>query len=428
MAKKKHEKTHHVPTRRQRSHFKQQKRRQRIILFVSLAIVVAVLSVIGVGVYKNWYLDDYKPLHETVLEVNGTEFDMEYYADMLLYYTVATGMSAEYASLFTDMTASAIERDELVKQAAAEMGVTVSDDEVRELMESTDPPVAERYRHIAVTQLIAQKLYEGFIDEQVPQRADQRHVMAMFLEGEELANEVIFRIASGVSFAEIAAELSLDETTKEAEGDLGWCPAGLLPLKVDSQVLEENAFSLEAGAISEPIYEADKSRNLGYWLIEVVGVDREAEPVEAQTRVMLLESEALATEVLVRLDAGESFADLALEYSKHTESAENGGEYTASPGTTTTAFDDYVFAEDVELEVVSQPIKDDESKVDGGYWVIEISEVSINRQIEEESRDLLKEEVMNQWIDSLVADENNVIVNYLDDEKKQWAVSHVMGG
>lgn len=428
MAKKKHEKTHHVPTRRQRSHFKQQKRRQRIILFVSLAIVVAVLSVIGVGVYKNWYLDDYKPLHETVLEVNGTEFDMEYYADMLLYYTVATGMSAEYASLFTDMTASAIERDELVKQAAAEMGVTVSDDEVRELMESTDPPVAERYRHIAVTQLIAQKLYEGFIDEQVPQRADQRHVMAMFLEGEELANEVIFRIASGVSFAEIAAELSLDETTKEAEGDLGWCPAGLLPLKVDSQVLEENAFSLEAGAISEPIYEADKSRKLGYWLIEVVGVDREAEPVEAQTRVMLLESEALAIEVLVRLDAGESFAELALEYSKHDESAENGGEYTASLGTTTTAFDDYVFAEDVELETVSQPIKDDEVTVDGGYWVIEISEVSINRQIEEESRDLLKEEAMNQWIDSLVADENNVIVNYLDDEKKQWAVSYVMGG
>ena len=55
--------------------------------------------------------------------------------------------------------------------------------------------------------------------------------MAMFLESEAQANEVIARIEAGEDFGELAAELSLDDVTKEAEGDLGWCPLGVLPLK-----------------------------------------------------------------------------------------------------------------------------------------------------------------------------------------------------
>ena len=44
-----------------------------------MAVIAAVLAIIGTGVYRGWYLTDYKPLHDTVLEVNGTKFSMDYY-------------------------------------------------------------------------------------------------------------------------------------------------------------------------------------------------------------------------------------------------------------------------------------------------------------------------------------------------------------
>lgn len=426
MAKKKVAKTRRETTRRQRSHWKKQQRRQRIILFIAIAIVVAVLSIVGVGVYKGWYVEDYKPLHETVLEVNGTEFDMEYYTDMLTYYT--QGLPVDYVSFLTDSVLEIIERNELVLQAATALGITVDDKEVKELMESQDPPLDKKYRDIAVTQLLGQKLLDEYFEEQVPQTADQRHIMAMFLESETRADEVTARIEAGESFSDIAAELSLDDTTKEAEGDLGWCPLGILPLTVDSLVLEDSAFDLEVGVLSPPIAETAKTRKLGYWLIEVISVDFEAEPVEAQTRVILVENEQLANDIIDRLDAGEKFADLAAEFSRHTVSSEEGGDFTVSPDAMTTAFDAYVFDPEVELGVLSPPIADDEITLDGGYWLIQVVEAEAGRQIDEENRDLLKSNALNQWIESLMEDPENNIVNSLDDEKKSWAVLYVIGG
>jgi parvulin-like peptidyl-prolyl isomerase len=269
---------------------------------------------------------------------------------------------------------------------------------------------------------------DEYFEEQVPEFADQRHVMAMFLESEAQANEVIARIEAGESFTELAAELSLDTVTKEAEGDLGWLPQGVLPLKVDSEVLEENAFSLEVGTLSPPIPEETKEKSVGYWLIEVISIDDSVEPVEAQVRRMLLGSEQKALDIRARLEAGEDFAELATEFSLDTTSSAEGGEITVSPDGTTTAFDEYVFDEDVELGVLSQPIRDTEGSSQGGYWLIEVTESEANREIDDENRLVLKNDALNNWLTGLRDNPDNVINNYLDEEKLNWAVQYVLGG
>lgn len=426
MAKKKLEKPRHELTRRQHSRRQQQKRRQRIILGAAILIVVAVLSVLGVGVYQGWYVNDYKPLHEIVLEVNGTKFDMEYYVKMLKYYT--QNISTDYISLMANSVVEIIERNELVKQEAPALGITVSDEEVDELMNSLNPPLAEDYRDIAVTQLLLNKVRDEYLDAQVPNYADQRHVMAMFLESEAQANEVAARIEAGEDFGELAAELSLDDVTKEAKGDLGWCPLGVLPLKVESTVLEESAFSAEVGTLSPPVYEESKSRQLGYWLIEVIKVDETAEPVEAQVRVMLLASEQEANDIRTRLEAGEDFATLATELSLDTTSSTDGGEITISPGEKTTAFDAYVFDPDVELGVLSPVIRETEVSVNGGYWLIEVMASQPNREIDDETRLLMKNDLLTNWLEGLRDNPENVIVNNLDETKLQWAILRVVGG
>jgi len=434
MAKKsKVEKPRREVTKRQLSRWQKQKKRQRIIFGLAILVVVAVLSVIGVGVYKGWYVPEYKPLHETVIEVNGTEFDMEYYITMFEYYYYAyyyeEGWPAEYMVYIADDIVEIIEQNELVRQKAMELGVTVSDEELYEALEieGYDPQIIEKYRDVFRAQMLLERMSDEYFEQQVPQSAEQRHIMAMFLESESQANEVRARLEEGEAFSELAAELSLDETCKEKEGDLGWRPEGVLPFLVESSVLEENAFSCEVGVLSEPIYEEAKTKMVGYWLIEVTERDEETE--QAKAKVMLLGSEQEANEVRDRLEEGEDFGELAAEFSQHAASSQNGGEFeVTAKGQVSTVFDGFVFDPELELGSLSQPIRDDEVSTTGGCWLIEVTEADDNRQLDEENRYVLKTDALNQWVEGLMDDPDNNIVSYLDDEKKQWAVSYITGG
>jgi parvulin-like peptidyl-prolyl isomerase len=430
LAKKKAEKPKREFTKRQLSRWQQQKKRQRIILGSGILIIVAVLSVVGAGVYNRWYISEYKPMHETVIQVNDTEFDMDYYIKMLKYRILefeSYGMSVSIEQLpfLADEVVTIIERNELIRQEAMELGISVSDEEVDEELKSYDPPLSKDYRDVVRTGMLISRLRDEYFEQQVPKSAEQRHIWVMFLESESQANDVRARLEAGEDFAELAGELSLDAVCKAKEGDLGWRPRGILPLLIESSILEENAFSCEVGILSEPIYEETKRKMVGYWLIEVLFLDEEVE--HAQLKVMLLGSEEEADEVRARLEAGEDFATLAEEFSRHDESRENGGEFeVTSKGMMSPAVDEFIFDPELELETLSQPIRDDTVGTEGGYWLAKVTEADDNRQIEEENRDILKAEALNKWVEALWDDPDNKVESYLDDEKKEWAIWHTI--
>jgi parvulin-like peptidyl-prolyl isomerase len=420
LAKKKAAKPKRELTKRQLSRWQQQKKRQRIIFGSGILIIVAVLCVFGVGVYNRWYIPEYKPLRETVIEVNETKFDMDYYIKMLKYYA---GTSTQYMQFMTDYVITVIEQNELIRQEAMELGISVSEEEVDKALKSYDPPLSKDYRDVVRTQLLVSRLRDEYFDKQVPVSAEQRYIFAMFLESESQVNEVKAKLEAGEDFSKLAAELSLDSNTKTEEGDLGWRPKGVLPLILGTSLLEEPAFSSEAGALSEPIYEETKSKMVGYWLIRVEFIDEDVKIV--QVKVMLLSSEQQANEVRARLEAGEDFATLAEEFSQHGESKDNGGDLEVSQGTMSSVFDEFAFSADVG--VLSQPIRDDTVGTTGGYWLLKVAEIDSNRQIGEDDRTLLKADALNKWVQALMDDPENEVKSYLDDEKKEWAIIHAIG-
>jgi len=423
LAKKKAEKPKREFTKRQLSRWQQQKRRQRIIFGSGILIIVAVLAIVGVGVYNQWYISEYKPLRETVIEVNDTKFDMDYYVKMLKYY--GGSMPIEQMEFVADEVVTVIERNELIRQEAMELGITVSDEEVDKELNSYDPPLSKDYRDPVRAMLLVGKLRDEYFEQQVPKSAEQRHIMAMFLESQSQVNEVKARLEAGEDFTELAGEFSLDAFCKSNEGDLGWRPRGILPLVIGSSILEENAFSCEVGVLSEPIYEETKPKLVGYWLIEVEFLDEEVE--YAQVKVMLLGSEQEANRVRARLEAGDDFATLAEEFSQHYESRDDGGEFeVTSKGLGSSTFDEFVFDPEVELETLSQPIRDDEVSTEGGYWLVKVTEADENRQLEEENRDILMAVALNQWVEGLFDDPENNVVSSLDDEKKGWAIMYAI--
>ncbi len=423
MAKKKVEKPKREVTKRQLSHWQRQRRRQRIILGLGIFIVAAVLGIMGAG----WYISHYQPRHQIVISVNDTKFNMDYYIKMLKYY--GEGMPTQYMQFMADEVVVVIGRNELIRQGALKLGISVSDKAVDEKLKERDPPLSKDYRDIARTELLISKLLDKHFEQKVPMFAEQRHIMAMFLESESQVAEVRARLETGKDFAELAGELSLDSFSKDKKGDLGWHPEDVLVELLATSIPGEHAFSSEVEVLSQPIYDETKTKSVGYWLVKIL--DRQQEPEQVHIQAILLGSEKEAQDVRVRLEAGEDFTTLAQELSQHEATRESGGDFDwlspedVAPGSALAAWAD-IF--ELETGAISEPIRDDTVITTGGYWLLEVLDKEDDKQISDEDRDLLKAKALDEWVLSLWYDYGYEVNSYLTDEMQEWAIAKAIEG
>ena len=389
---------------------------------MGISVIVAVLVTVLVG----WYTREYQPLHQTVIKVNDAEFDMDYYVKALKLYGM--DQSEDYMYALANDVIVFIVRDELVRQGSAKLGISVSEDAVDDELKSRDPPLTDDYRDLVRTKLLIRRLSNEYIDPQVPVVAEQRHIMAMFLESESQVEEVKARLDNGEDFTELAGEFSLESSSKSEGGDLGWQPEGILTIISGTPVLDEYAFSSEIGILSPPIQDETRAKDVGYWLIKVL--ERREDSDEAHVQAILLGSAQEARMIKDRLDAGEDFAALAEEYSQHAQFIKQGGDFGwLALGDMSTAFDGFAHDLGVEVEMLSEAIRDEAATTEGGYWLVKVSDIDDNKELVDEDRDLLKSEALNEWASSLLDDpENEYDDSYLTAEKKEWAVQRATGG
>jgi len=420
LVKKKVKKPQREVTRRQLSRWQRQKKRQRILLVSGILIICAVLGVIGAGIYQQWYIPEYKPLHQTVITVNNTEFNMDYYIKMLKYY--GQGMSIQQIYGLVDEVVIYIEQNELIKQGALNLGISISDKEVDNELKNRDLPLGKDYWDVVRAQMLVDKLLDEHFEPEVPLSAEHRHILAMFLESESQAIEVRARLESGEDFAELASQLSLDAFSKEKEGDLGWRPEDALTILLNTSLPDEYAFISELGVLSQPIYDEAKTKNVGYWIINVL--ERQEEPEQAHIQVILLSSEQQAQTVITRLEDGEDFATLAKEFSQLEGVEDNEGDLSLiTPNVMSSTVDEFVFNTELEL---SQPLRDEDVWTEGGCWLVKVIDIDDDRETEDEDRDLLKAKALNEWLSALWDDPQNKVENYLDDEKTAWAIMYII--
>ncbi len=416
MTKKRVEKPHREYTRRQLARWQRQKRIQRIITIAGALVIAAVLGIVLTG----WYLGDYQPRHQTIVRVNETEFDMDYFVKMLSFY--GQGTSSAYLPLIADNVVETIQQDELIRQETLKLGITVSQDEVDEKLKEYDPPLGKDYRDIARAEMLVGKLFDEHFEKEVPLSTAQRHVLAMYLESQSQAAEVREKLSAGEYFPWHASQLSLEAISRENNGDLGWHPEEIFSLRLGTSVPVEYAFSAEAGALSPPLYDEETAKNIGYWLIKVLERDEETAHVQA----MLLGSEAEGLVTKARLEAGEDFAELARELSQDDLSREAGGDMGwLEEGIMSPAFDAFAFDPEVAAGTLSDPVADDTAWTTGGYWLVKVEEIDEQRQLDDDDRYLLKNQALSDWITALWEDPENEVESYLDDAAKGWAIEHL---
>lgn len=423
MAKKKIGKPKREVTRRQLSRWQRQKRRQRIILGLGALVVATVLGIMGVG----WFISNYQPMQQLVVKVNSTEFNMDYYIEMLEFY--GKGQPVNYIYALADEIPVVIGRNELIRRGAFGLGIVVSDQEAEEELKSHDPPFNDAHRDVVRTQLLVTKLLGRHFEQTVPMLTEQRHIMAMFLESQSQADQVRASIEAGEDFAELAAELSLDGFSSDEQGDLGWHPGDILVELLATSIPVEHAFGLDTGVLSQPLYDETKIKRVGYWLVKIL--DSRQEPQQVRVQAMLLGSETEAQDVSARLEAGEDFAALAEELSRHEATSQSGGDFDwLSSEDVATGSDFAAWADIFELEtgVISQPIPDNTRITSGGYWLLTVLDKEDSRQISDDDRTLLKSKALSEWVLSLWDDPAVQVDNYLTDEMREWALARVTDG
>ncbi len=167
----------------------------------------------------------------------------------------------------------------LIDQAAAQLGIVVSDAEVdAELAVQADIAAGnnqrldeivaaqlytmDEYRHVIHDMLLSQKVSESVAN--VSPYAMQVHSRHILVADEATARALLDQIKQGADFAQLAMQYSLDSSTARTGGDLDWVSEGdLLQPEVEHAI-----FSLQPGEIApDPV-----KSSLGYHIVQTLEI------------------------------------------------------------------------------------------------------------------------------------------------------------
>ncbi len=165
--------------------------------------------------------------------------------------------------------------DVLVEQAAKEVNLTVSDQDVNSRIQQMVDDAGGKSKFddylkntqttlpdlcIQIRSTMFGELMLNRVSAQVPTQVEQVHVAHILLATQDDANKVLALLKAGGDFTALAKQYSKDETTRDNGGDLGWLPRGIMPPE-----FEAVAFQLQPGQISDVV-----STPLGFHIIKVL--------------------------------------------------------------------------------------------------------------------------------------------------------------
>jgi len=267
-----------------------------------------------------------------------------------------------------------------------------------------------KLQEVIVSRREVENFYET-VKDSIPDRKPMvklRHLLLEIRPGEGVRNTTMERLTSirnrmgeGDDFEEMAKQFSEDPGTAPNGGDLGWVESGTFP-----ENFEEAAFRLNPGEISEIV-----ESPVGLHLIQMV----EKKENEAHIRHILIRLQAKQSDeemTLNRLNdlreralSGESFEELAKQYSHDETTQEDGGnlDWWVLDEIEVKEFKSAV--DTLQASEISQPFK-----TQFGYHVVYVEEKEGAREaslekdwdlIQDRALTLKKENFFNEWIEEL---------------------------
>ncbi len=261
------------------SRLERERQSQRLTILLGALTIAAILGVVAFGYYDTHIAIRTEP----VARIGHRVLTAQELAQRL---TLARqqGLPADQLASYAPLILDGMVNDELVREEASRRGLEATPQEIDQalreslgLKEGEEASLQELYLERLQELKIDDREYRGFLEinllrqklndalgSDIPEAMEQVHPLVILAQDEATANALLARLEAGQDFSELAATESQDVETKEKGGDLGWLPRGLRP------ELEE-AFSLEVGKVSQPIFTPQ-----GYYLVKVVGRETRA--------------------------------------------------------------------------------------------------------------------------------------------------------
>ncbi|NDJ33736.1 MAG: hypothetical protein GYB64_03655 [Chloroflexi bacterium] len=232
---------------------------------------------------------------QVVATVNGEPIYLENFQRELARFEAglaSLGAQPDSEEGYQQQVLNLLVERELIRQYAVENGIAITDEQVQSEIDAmiaengeeffngwlnTNYYTIDEFREAIRVDLTTQTLLQDVVND-VPaevQHVNARHIL---VNSEAEANEVLERLEAGESFGELAAEYSVDVTTRDNAGDLGWFPRGGLLV----QEVEEVAFSMAPGERSGVV-----ASDWGYHIVETIAFE-DARPVDEATRQRLV--------------------------------------------------------------------------------------------------------------------------------------------
>lgn len=409
------EKIVHAPTKRQVSRWERQKKMSRIIMICGIAIVVIVVGLIVVGVYTEQVM----PYQKIVVKVNDKSFDFDYYIKTLDMITKGAGK--EVLSSYVDIVPQAIVQGELVREKAADVGITVTDDEAnKEVEQGGLPKNSVAATDLARTRLITKKYAEQVCLPKIPASVQQAEVEAICFESKSVATERKQRLLLGDNVSSTASQLSVEPVTKDKKGYLGWVPKGYESYvlgTLNDSLLKDVIFTIEPKTWSDPSLDTGVEKSFGYWVVQVL----EKDPSRGtHARGILMPFKDQAEDVRAQLLNGGSWDALAEQYSQ-APSASSGGDLGWVQVSNNKAMLPRLLAAQ-EPNKISDTIRDDTAPTKGGYWLVQVKNRQ-DRPVADSVKQTVTQECLVAWVDGLMKDAKTETI--LDDAQKAQAVLKV---
>jgi hypothetical protein len=410
-------------THRALSHHKRAVRRQRFILFGGIGVIVAVLALIVSG----WLTGYYLPLHKTVLQVYDTKFSTSYFIDAMAFTLKTQAATSNSSSIDTSqVTPSVINQimqDELEKQAAAKLGVTIADNETLQLLKNYSLPVNAFTKNLAYAALLPDKMKSEHFEKTVPTSDNQVYLKAVMVEDENTAETVRERLLSGDNISLLVDQYGQGYSTQSNKGDFGYHNAAYftseqIPPELVTWAFGENGTK---GAVSPPLTDTASYKQLGYWVIRV---NERPTPATANVTAILASSRAEAASLKTQLENSDNISGLADQHSQYTSTKNNHGELGIITATDNVSNEFYAYVTDPAtlLGQWSDPVQDKTNWTKGGYWVVQVADRQDNSKISDDDRQTLIDRVYNTWANGLMGEAAKNVFNNFTDKLKAWAV------
>ena len=388
------------------------------------------LAAIGVAIIVNYIVTVKSVADEPILTVNSRDFAFREYVSMLkAEKLLSEAVGGQFdAGRSPYLLFQGMAQDELIRQAEGREGLRVTDEDVRtESLTRLGFPDGVKYddvaadfqvrlsNYLSTSQLTAgqyeEKVRTALLREQlqeklgtdIPRVQPQARLLMIRIPDTGPSDAVAKRLAEGEDFGTVAREVSVDEESRNHNGERGWTPR--LVFKEFDTLL----FGLNIGQVSDPIPAPE-----GVYVIRLL----ERIDGKARLQAALVQDTAAARALLQRSQNGENFADLSAELSTDAELQAKRGDFgLVGVGEYEGLFDFWIRG------IAAGQATDPLTSLEGTYF-FKVVERSQAVEVSEDDLKVLQSRTLEAWLD-LEQATNSVIYHGFGSVKVSRALDQV---